>query len=97
MKKFLKKKNKLLILEIPLLLESKLINYFDVIVFINTKKQLRLKRYLKKNNDKKIFNFLNKRQITPLKKSRMCNHVINNNKSLSVLKKNVKKVIKLYE
>ena len=97
MKQFLKKKNKVIVLEIPLLFESKLMNYFDVIVFINAKKQLRLRRYLKKNNDKKIFNLLNRRQILPTKKIKMSDHVINNNKSLSVLKNSVKKIIKLYE
>ena len=85
------------VLEIPLLFESKLMNYLDVIVFINAKKQLRLRRYLKKNNDKKIFNLLNRRQILPTKKIKMSDHVINNNKSLSVLKNSVKKIIKLYE
>lgn len=97
MKQFLKKKNKVIVLEIPLLFESKLMNYFDVIVFVNAKKQLRLRRYLKKNNDKKIFNLLNRRQILPTKKIKMSDHVINNNKSLSVLKNSVKKIIKLYE
>ena len=97
MKKFLKKKNKIIILEIPLLFENKLMNYFDVIIFVGAKKKIRLRRYLKKNGNKKIFNLLNRRQIKPLKKARMCNHIINNNKSLLDLKKNVRKIVKIYE
>ena len=45
MKKFTKKnKNqKTLFYEIPLLIESKLMKYFDIIIFIKTKKKIRLK------------------------------------------------------
>ena len=44
---FLKKnKNKkFLFLEIPLLIESKLTRYFDVIIFIKSQRNLRLKRF----------------------------------------------------
>ena len=47
MKNFLKMKRKILVLEIPLLIESKLDKYFDKIIFVEAKKNLRLKRYLK--------------------------------------------------
>ena len=65
MNAFLKKKAKILILEIPLLIESKLIQYFDEIIYIDAKKKLRLKRYLKINKDKQIFEMLNRRQLSP--------------------------------
>ena len=51
MKKFtVKNKNKkLLFYEIPLLIESKLMKYFNKIIFIKSKKQHRLKRFKLKN------------------------------------------------
>ena len=94
---FLKIKKKILILEIPLLIENKLSKYFDKIVFVDAKKKLRLKRYLKRNNEQKIFETLNRKQLSPAVKKRACDLVINNNYSLVILKKNVKKFIKMYE
>ena len=41
---------------------------YDKIIFVNSRKDLRLKRYLKRGNNKKIFNLLNKRQLSPAKK-----------------------------
>jgi len=97
MKTFLKKKNKILILEIPLLIESKLNKYFDKLLFVEANKKLRLKRHLKRNNDKKTFNLLNNRQLSPTVKKKICHYTINNNYSLAILKKNVKNFIKHYE
>ena len=94
---FLKKKNKLLFLEIPLLIESKLNKYFDKLIFVNTNKNLRLKRYIKKKGDKKTFSLLDKRQLSSALKKNICDHTINNNYSLAILKKNVKNFIKKYE
>ena len=42
------KNKKFLIFEIPLLIESKLMKDYDKIIFVNSRKDLRLKRYLKK-------------------------------------------------
>ncbi len=84
------KRKKFIIFEIPLLIESKLMKNYDKIVFVNSKKTLRLKRYLKKGKNKKIFNLLDKRQLPPVKKIKFCDYVINNNSSLKKLKKNVK-------
>ena len=50
------KSKKFLIFEIPLLIESKLMKDYDKIIFVNSRKDLRLKRYLKRGNNKKIFN-----------------------------------------
>ena len=94
---FLKKKNKILFLEIPLLLESKINKYFDKVIFIGASRKLRLKRYVNKNGDKKIFNLLDKRQLLPSFKKNICDYTINNNYSLAILKKNVKNFMKLHE
>jgi len=94
---FLKNKNKILFLEIPLLIENKLNKYFDKVIFIGAKKKLRLNRYLKKKGDRKMFSILENRQLSPILKKRICDHTINNNYSLSTLKKNVKNFLKTYE
>ena len=97
MNNFLKKKNEILILEVPLLIESKLNKNFDKIIFVDAKKKIRLKRYLKTTNDNKTFEILNQRQLSSAVKRRVCDLVINNNYSLATLKNNVKKFIKNYE
>ena len=97
MKNFLKIESKILVLEIPLLIENKLNKYFDKIIFVDARKKLRLKRYLKQNKDQKIFETLNKKQLSSAVKKRACDLIINNNYSLTILKKNVKKFIEKYE
>ena len=94
-KKFTKKNNgkKFIIFEIPLLVESKQMKNYDRIIFVNSRKDLRLKRYLKRGNNKKFFNLLNKRQLSPAKKIKFCDYVINNNGSIKLLKKNIKNIM----
>ena len=89
---FLKKNKskKFIIFEIPLLIESKLMKNYDKIVFVNSKKSLRIKRFLKRGKSLELFNLLDKRQLPPAKKIKFCDYVINNNNSLNILKKNVK-------
>ena len=94
---FLKKKSKMLFLEIPLLIESKLNRYFDKLIFVYTKKNLRVKRYLKKRVNKKLFTLLDKKQLPSNQKKFLCNYTIDNNDSLAVLKRNVKNLMKNYE
>ena len=96
---FLKKnKNKkFLFLEIPLLIESKLTRYFDVIIFIKSKRSLRLKRFRLKKGNSKLFSLLDNRQLKDTKKMKFCDHIVVNNKSLFILKKKLLNIIKLYE
>jgi len=90
-----KKKNaKIGIFEIPLLIESKLMRYFDTIIFVNAKKNIRLRRY---NGSREIFTTLDKRQIIPSKKIKISDHVIYNNNNLFKLKNDVKNLINNYE
>ncbi len=91
------KKKKFIFLEIPLLIESKLDNYFDTIIFIRSKYDLRIKRFISRGGNKKLFALLNKHQIKDTKKMKLCDHIVVNNKSLSVLKKKLSNIIKLYE
>ncbi len=99
MKSFMvsKKNIKIKIFEIPLLIESNLTKYFDIIIFVGAKKNIRLKRYVAAGGDKKIFTILEKRQNKPSKKMKFSDHVIYNNKSMKNLKKNVQSIINKYE
>ena len=96
---FLKKnKNKkFLFLEIPLLIESKLTRYFDVIIFIKSQRNLRLKRFKSKRGNIKLFSLLDSSQLKDTKKMKFCDHIVVNNKSLTILKKNLLNIIKSYE
>ena len=99
MKKFTaKNKNKkILFYEIPLLVESKLMKYFDKIIFIKSKKHLRFKRFKKKNGNQKLFNLLNSKQIKDNVKVKFCDYVVVNEKNLKILKKNLSTIISKYE
>ena len=96
---FLKKnKNKkFLFLEIPLLIENKLTRYFDVIIFIKSKRNLRLKRFRLKKGNIKLFSLLDGHQLKDTKKMKFCDHIVVNNKSLTILKRNLLNIIKSYE
>ena len=91
------KNKKLLFYEIPLLIESKLMKHFNSVVFIKAKKQLRLKRFLSKSGDKKLFYLLNNKQMNDIKKIKFCDHVVVNEKNLSILKMNLLAIISKYE
>ncbi|MDA8822555.1 dephospho-CoA kinase [Candidatus Pelagibacter bacterium] len=98
MKKFSnrhKKKNKTFY-EIPLLIENKLMKFFNVIILIKAKKKTRLRRFQVKGGSKKLFAFLNNKQLSEQKKTKFSNHVVVNEKNLAILKKNLLSIINLY-
>ena len=99
MEKFTKKnKNSSIIFyEIPLLIESKLNKKFDVIIFIKAKKMTRLKRFKAKGGNKKLFEILNKKQLSDKKKINFCDHVVVNEGNKKVLEKNLLDIINKYE
>ena len=85
------KKYKLVILDIPLLIENRINNKNFILIFVDAKKT-ELNKRLKKRlnyNKKLIYNF---RKIQkPLKeKKKLSNYIIKNNFKLSSIKKNVK-------
>ena len=85
------KKHKLVILDIPLLIENRINNKNFILIFVDVKKN-ELNKRLKKRpnyNKKLIYNF---RKIQkPLKeKKKLSNYIIKNNFKLSSIKKNVK-------
>ena len=95
MKKFYKKNKKKTItfFEIPLLIESKLMNFFDFIILVIAPQKKRLKRYLKNGGKKNMFYLLDKNQIPAEKKIKFCDYLIVNNKSKNILKKKVHDII----
>ena len=85
------KRHKLVILDIPLLIENRINNKNFILIFVDAKKT-ELNKRLKKRlnyNKKLIYNF---RKIQkPLKeKKKLSNYIIKNNFKLSSIKKNVK-------
>ncbi len=98
MKKFisLNKKKSIIFLEIPLLIESKLNNFFDRIIFIKANKKIRSRRFRLKGGDIKFFNLLDKRQLGVTRKVKFCDHVIVNEMKKSILKKKLLDIVRLY-
>ena len=99
MKRFtmINKNKKILFFEIPLLIESKLMSFFDVIIFIKAKKEVRLKRFKSKGGKKKLFDLLNRKQMSDIKKIKFCDHVVVNEKKISILKEDLLDIIRRYE
>ena len=93
----LNKNKKALFYEIPLLIESKLIKFFNVIIFIKSRKELRMKRFKAKGGDKKLFNLLDRKQMSDRNKIKLCDYVVVNEKNLKVLKRNLLSIITKYE
>ena len=70
---------------------------FDVIIFIRARKRIRLKRFLSKNGNKKIFNLLDNKQLSEKKKIKYCDYVVVNEKNIKILKRKLLTIIKDYE
>jgi len=96
MKLFLKKnKNKkIVILDIPLLLENKINNKEDILIFIDSKKQDIEKKLKKRENfNPKLLNKFKKNQYNPSYKKRMSQFVIKNNFTEKNVKKDIKNIL----
>ena len=95
MREFQKKniKKEIIFFEIPLLIESKLMSFFDYIILVVAPKKNRLKRYIKNGGKKEMFYLLDKNQFSPRKKIKYCDYLIVNNKSKNYLKKKVTDII----
>ena len=93
MKKFIKKykKKKAVVLDIPLLLEGKINNKIDILVFVESKKKEINKRLRKRYNfNEKVFEKLKKLQLPLETKKKKSNFIIKNNFKSMFVKKNVK-------
>ena len=92
MKSFLNKnrKSKIIILDIPLLIENKLYNKKDILIFVKSKQNKVINRLKKrKNYNKKILINLKKNQANMLKKRELANYVVDNNFSPNIMRKQI--------
>ncbi len=94
---FLKKnkKSKLIILDIPLLLENKINKKKDILIFIQANKTEILKRLKKRQNfNSKIVNRFRKIQLSLDYKRRKSNFIIKNNFTNKTIKNQVRYILK---
>lgn len=95
MQKFARKNinKKKVFFEIPLLIESKLMKNFDLILFVKAKKKIRLKRFKLKGGDEKLFHILNNKQLSDRIKMKYSDYVIDNEKNIKILKKKLSDIL----
>jgi len=89
------KKKKIIILDIPLLMENKIYRNNFVLVFVDAKpKEIRKRLKKRPNFNIQIFNKLKKKQLSVGKKKKKSDFIIKNNFKHDSTKKNVKKVLR---
>ena len=94
---FLKKnkKKQAIILDIPLLLENKLNQKSDIIVFVQSNKSEIIKRLKERDNfNLSLYNQFKKIQLPLSYKKKKSNYIIKNNFTNSLVKISVKKILK---
>jgi dephospho-CoA kinase len=87
------KKNRLVVLDVPLLVENKMFNFADILILVKTKSsffQSRIKK--RKNLDKKFLNILKKQQVSEKVKESYADFIIYNS-SKNKVKLQVKNII----
>ncbi len=93
---FLKKnKNKkVIILDIPLLLENKIKNKNDILIFVEANKSSIIKRLKKRKNfNQKLINMFKKIQLPLVYKKRISHFIIKNNFAKKSVKKDIKVIL----
>ena len=96
MRLFLKKNEnkKIVILDIPLLLENKINTKKDILIFVDSNKTEIDKRLLKRSNfNRNLFNKFKKIQFTPSYKKRKSDFIIKNDFTKKSVKKDIKKIL----
>ena len=84
------KKKQIIVLDIPLLIENKLYNKKDILIFVKSKQNKVINRLRKiKNFNKKILSNLRKNQASLLKKRKLANYIVDNNFSPNIMKKKI--------
>jgi dephospho-CoA kinase len=87
------KKKKLVVLDIPLLVENKMLNFVDILVLVKTKTSSFLSRIKKRKNlDKQFLNILKKQQASEKIKESYADFIIYNS-SKNKVKLQVKNII----
>ena len=86
-------KNKLVVLDIPLLVENKMLNFVDILVLVKTRSNSFLSRIKKRKNlDKQFLNILKKQQVSEKIKETYADFIIYNS-SKNKVKLQVKNII----
>ena len=96
LKIFLKinKNNKIVILDIPLLIENKILKKNDVLVFIDSKKKdINEKVKNRLNYNIKLINMFRKIQLNPSYKKKKSHFIIKNTFTKAPVKKSIKKIL----
>jgi len=89
------KNKKIVILDVPLLLENNLNNKKDILVFIQSKKIDILKRLNKRENfNQKLFNRFKKIQLSLNYKKKKSHFIIKNNFTKKAVNKDIKNILK---
>ena len=84
------KKNKIIVLDIPLLIENKLYNKKDILIFVKSNQNKVINRLRKrKNYNKQILSNLRKNQANLLKKRKLANYIVDNNFRPNIMKKKI--------
>ena len=97
MKSFLKrnKNKKIVILDIPLLLENNINNKKDILVFVDSKKKEIQKRLIKRKNfNSKLFYKFKKIQLNPKYKKKKSHFIIKNDFTKKNINESIKKILK---
>ena len=87
------KKNKLAVLDVPLLVENKMLNFVDILILVKTRSRSFLNRIKKRKNlDKQFLNILKKQQVNEKIKESYADYIIYNS-SKNKVKLQVKNII----
>ena len=88
------KNRKIVILDIPLLLENKINKKSDILIFVDSKKKDILRRLVKRKNfNKKLFNLLKQIQLSPKIKKKRSHFILKNNFKKKSVKNDIKRII----
>ena len=96
MRDFLNKNKyqRIIILDIPLLIENKLFNTKDILVFVDSKKKDIDKKITKRlNYNKKLINMFKKIQLSPAHKKKKSQFIIKNTFTKNSVKREIKKIL----
>ena len=90
----LKKDNKIVVVDVPLLFEISLEKEFDIVLLVYANRKTQIKRIIKRDNrtEKEAVNIINS-QIDIEKKKEKSDYIISNNRNLKRLRRKVEKFL----
>ena len=92
------KNKKLVILDIPLLIENKLYRKSDILIGVKTSKKIINNRLKQRGNyNKKILNILRSQQLSIKRKYKLCHFIIENNSYKNNILKQIKIIKKKFD